>query len=89
MPKVARQRAGLELLRMQHGKNPIDWKPGIGAGAIEIRVKAENEYRIFTVAKFEYAIYVLHVFVKKSKKTPQGCVEIAKRRYNELKERLR
>ena len=53
----------------------------VGSGVIEIRLTVENEYRIFTVAKFEKAIYVLYVFLKKSRKTPQGDLEIARKRY--------
>ncbi len=88
---MTRHQAGIELKLMQDGHQPSDWKSmtGVGSGVMEIRIKAGNEYRIFTVAKFEEAIYVLHVFVKKSKKPPQAHIDIAKKRYNELKERRR
>jgi phage-related protein len=36
------------------------------------------------VAKFVEAIYVLHVFRKKTQKTAAGDVELASRRYREL-----
>jgi hypothetical protein len=39
-----------------------------GAGVQEIRVRTELEHRVFSVAKFEEAIYMLHAFEKKSRK---------------------
>ena len=40
------------------------------------------------VAKFEEAVYVLHLFQKKTDKTSQGDKDVAKRRYGAvLKER--
>ena len=66
-----------------------DWKPipVVGAGVIEIRVHAEGEYRMFYVAKFEDAIYVLHVFAKKTQKTSSLDIELGRKRYRELLER--
>ena len=87
-PKEVRHEVGVELRLIQNGENPRNWKPmsGVGSGAIEICVKAGKEYRVFTVAKFEEAIYVLHVFVKKSRQTPPGHIDIAKKRFKQLKE---
>ena len=59
----------------------------VGSGVVEIRVHAEGEYRVFYVAKFEDAIYVLHVFAKKSQKTSSLEIELGKRRYREFLER--
>jgi phage-related protein len=42
---------------------------------------------MFYVAKFEDAVYVLHVFVKKTRKTSSLDIELGKRRYRELLER--
>jgi len=36
------------------------------------------------VAKFEEAVYVLHVFEKRSQKTAKGDVQLAKGRYADL-----
>ena len=61
----------------------------VGPGVSEIRIHTETEHRVFVVTKFEEAIYVLHAFSKKSRKTPQREINLAKRRYQELvKERL-
>jgi phage-related protein len=61
--------------------------PIIGSGTVEIRVHTEVESRVFYVAKFEEAIYVLHVFVKKRKKTSPLDIELGKKRYQDLKRR--
>ncbi len=88
-PQAARREIGYQLSLIQAGCPAIDWKPIplVGAGVIEIRVHAEGEYRVFYVAKFEDAVYVLHVFAKKTRKTSSLDVELAKKRYRELLER--
>lgn len=85
-PKEARYQAGSELLRVQEGKKPTDWKPmhSIGAGAIEIRIHMPYEYRIIYVAKFQEAIYVLHCFAKKTQKTAIKEIENARSAYAEM-----
>ena len=82
----ARSEAGHQLGRVQLGKQPEDWKsmPSIGIGVNEIRVHAENEYRVIYMAKFSEAIYVLHAFSKKTRQTSKRDIELAKQRYREL-----
>ena len=81
-----RYHTGRELRRVQLGEMPTDWKPmiAIGPGVAEIRIHAENEYRIIYIAKFEEAIYVLHSFSKKSQQTPKRDIDLAVKRYREL-----
>jgi phage-related protein len=88
-PEAARREIGYQLSLIQAGRSAIDWKPIplVGSGVIEIRVHAEGEYRIFYVAKFEDAVYVLHVFAKKTRKASALDVELGKKRYRELLER--
>ena len=88
-PRAARREVGYQLSLIQAGRSAIDWKPIplVGAGVIEIRVHAEGEYRVFYVAKFGDAVYVLHVFAKKTRKTSSLDVELGKKRYRELLER--
>jgi phage-related protein len=71
---------------IQAGRSAGDWKPipVVGTGVIEIRVHADSEYRVFYVAKFEDAVYVLHVFAKKTRKAPSFDIEPGKKRYREL-----
>jgi phage-related protein len=85
-PKDARQRAGFELHQVQQGRSPSDWRPMklVGPGVIEVRVHTENEYRIFYVARFEEAVYVLHAFEKKTQKTPKREIELGRARWAQL-----
>jgi len=85
-PPEARRAAGYQLLRVQQGMEPIDWKPMtiIGNGVREIRVRAETEHRVCYVARFAEAIYVLHAFEKRTQKTRARDVELARTRYREL-----
>lgn len=87
LPDEARETAGHQLFKVQQGKEPDDWKPmpSVGGGVQEIRVWDENgSYRVLYVAKFEEAVYVLHVFEKRSQKTPTIDIQLAKSRYREL-----
>ena len=88
-PQAARREIGYQLSLIQAGRSAVDWKPIplVGAGVIEIRVRAEGEYRVFYVAKFEDAVYVLHVFAKRTRKASSLDVELGKKRYRELLER--
>jgi phage-related protein len=90
-PVGARRRAGYELLSVQKGEDPSDWKPmhGIGSGVKEIRIHVENEYRVIYVAKFESAIHVLHAFVKKTQQTAKKDIDIAKMRYQKVLKQYR
>ena len=82
-PEAARRKAGHELNRVQHGREPEDWKPmpSVGAGVNEIRVHAGGEHRVLYVAKFEEAVYVLHAFRKKTRKTPKPALVLTSQRY--------
>ncbi len=81
--KVVRQRVGYELEMVQHGLEPSDWKPmpSVGQGVSEIRIHLEGEHRVLYVAKFRRAIYVLHVFRKKTRKTSKSDLGIAAARF--------
>jgi phage-related protein len=85
-PEDARALIGQELRAVQKGTMPSDFKPmpTVGAGVYEIRVRAGNQYRVIYVAKFAEAVYVLHTFVKKTQKTAQPDLDIAKNRYTAL-----
>jgi phage-related protein len=85
-PAEARHEAGYQLYRVQEGLEPADWKalPALGAGIIEIRIHADNEYRVVYVAKFVEAIYVLHAFEKKTRQLSDHDASIAKKRFREL-----
>lgn len=85
----ARQTAGFELYFVQQGLQPSDWKPmkSIGPGAIEIRIHRDGEWRVIYVARFEKAVYVLHAFEKKTMKTRQADIDLAQKRYQDIRAR--
>lgn len=66
-PDDALRRAGFELRALQQGESPSDFKPmrTVGKGVEEIRIHVEGAYRVFYIARFEEAVYVLHAFQKK------------------------
>jgi len=88
-PREARRKAGLELRAVQRGQEPTDFKPipTVGPGVYEIRIHAQDAYRVFYVAKFEEAIYVLHTFQKKTQKTAKHDIEIGQQRYRTAQRR--
>ena len=86
-PKDARQNAGRQLLKVQKGSLPDDFKPmsDIGKGVEEIRVWAESgTFRVIYVAKIADAVYVLHAFQKKTHKTSKQDKDVAKLRFKQL-----
>ena len=85
-PKEARRKAGFQLRAIQRGQKATDFKPMpiIGKGVEEIRIWTGEAYRIFYVARFEEAVYVLHAFQKKSQKTSKRDIELGKKRYQQM-----
>ena len=85
-PEEARRAAGYELGRVQQGLLPTDWKPmsTVGPGVIEIRIHTGVEHRVFYVAKFDEAAYVLHAFAKRTRQTPQPEIALARKRLADL-----
>jgi phage-related protein len=83
--KPVRQQVGYELELVQHDMEPSDWKPmsTVGLGVNEIRIHVEGEHRLFYIAKLRHAIYVLHVFRKKARKTTKADIELARARFQE------
>lgn len=87
-PERAREDAGYQLGFIQQGFDPADWKPmrSIGTGVREIRIHAGGEYRVIYTAKFRDVIYVLHAFQKKTQRAPKRDIEIARKRYSEIRQ---
>jgi len=87
LPETVQETTGFQLFKVQQGKEPDDWKPmpAVGPGVQEIRVRDERgAFRLFYVAKFEEAVYVLHVFEKRAQKTARADLELGKSRYADL-----
>ncbi len=77
-PQEARRKAGFQLRAVQQGQTPTDFKamPIVGKGVEEIRIRTDEAYRVFYVARFEEAVYVLHAFKKTTQKTSKQDIEI-------------
>jgi len=82
----ARHEAGVQLGLVQAGEDPSDWKPmpSVGLGVGEIRVRVGGAFRLIYMAKFAEAVYVLHAFQKKSRKTARADIELARLRFRRL-----
>jgi len=90
-PTGARRQVGYQLDRLQQGRDPDDWKPMqiVGDGAREIRVRdSSGAFRAIYVARLAGTIYVVHCFQKKTAKTSRNDIELARRRYNDLRKEI-
>ncbi len=91
-PQDSRREAGHQIDRVQNGLEPDDWKPmpTVGQGVQEIRIRdASGAFRVFYVAKFAAAVYVLHCFQKKTQKTSKADLELATKRYRDVLKELK
>jgi len=77
---------GFQLRRVQDGLEPTDWKPMtmVGPGVREIRIHSATEHRVLYLAKFAEAVYVLHGFEKRTRKTASRDISVARERYTAL-----
>lgn len=83
-PEGARRQSGYQLRRVQEGLEPADWKPmpTIGPGVREIRVQdGVSAWRIIYLCERPEGIYVLHAFQKKTQKTSQRDIQLARERF--------
>ena len=86
-PRDARQDAGRQIDKVQHGKQPDDFKPmpSIGKGVEEIRVSDDKGiFRVIYTARMTDAVFVLHAFQKKTQTTSRRDLDIAKARFAQL-----
>jgi phage-related protein len=86
-PLDARQEAGYQLDKVQHGLDPSDWKPmkPVGDGVKEIRIRDESgAFRVIYLAKLAEAVYVLHCCQKKTEQTSPKDIELARKRFKDL-----
>ena len=70
LPRPVKISFGYRLRRVQQGKTPEDTKPlsQFGTGVFELRESHDrNACRLMYVVRLKKAVYVLHVFMKKSK----------------------
>ena len=81
-PDDVRKIAGFQLWRVQCGLEPNDWRPmgGVGPGVQEIRIHTRAEHRVLYIAKLAQAVYVLHAFAKRTRRTAKGDIDLARQR---------
>ena len=70
----AKRAAGYQLGRVQ---KPMT---AVGPGVDEIRIHTGLEHRVFYVAKYEDAVYVIHAFEKRTARTREADIALARRR---------
>ncbi len=86
-PLNARREVGYQIDRVQNGLEPSDWKPmnSVGQGVKEIRIRdADGAFRVIYLAKLADAVHVLHCFQKKTEKTTEADIELARKRFRAL-----
>lgn len=86
-PDMARRNAGQQLQYVQSGRQPKDFKPmpSIGAGVEELRIRDEHgAFRVVYMARRVEAVYVLHVFQKKTQQTSKADIDLARQRFQAL-----
>lgn len=87
-PDKAKQRimTALTVIRANLDLSPKEFKymPTVGIGCYELRLKIDKQYRVFYIAKFHEAVYVLHAFVKKTQQTAKSDIELGATRYKAL-----
>lgn len=83
-PVDARKAAGWGIFQLEKGFEPDHWRPmpSVGSGVREIKVKvATGQYRVFYVASFKSAVYVLHAFKKTTQQTAKSDIALGKTRF--------
>lgn len=85
-PAVARAKIGHELFQVQRGLMPSDWRSmaSVGSGVVELRIHTAVEFRVLYVVHFQEAVYVLHAFEKRSRRTRQLDLVLARKRMRDL-----
>jgi phage-related protein len=78
---------GLTSRMIEHGPNlGLPHTDSFGSGLFELRLKgAEGIARVYFCMMVEKKIVMLHSFIKKTQKTPDKELKIAKSRMKELK----
>ena len=88
-PDDVKYKIGKAIFFLQRGETllmPISKAmPSVGKGVSELRIKGtDGIYRVFYLLKSQDGILVFHAFMKKTQKTPQLEIELAKVRLREL-----
>jgi len=87
-PVSSRRAAGYQLDRVQRGLEPDDWKPmtPVGAGVRELRIRDRaGAFRVIYLATLPDRVVVLHAFQKKTQRTAKSDLELAAKRFRDLR----
>jgi phage-related protein len=89
-PADVRANLGADLRRVQNGERPLDSKPMAPAlpGVFELRDDDKEAWYRVLYAQQGGVVHVLHCFKKKTRRTPSGDIETARKRLSALKQRL-
>lgn len=86
-PTAVKDDMGHQLFLVQCGFEADDWKPmpSVGTGVKEIRMKdVSGIYRTIYLADQPEAVYVLHCFQKKTQRTAQRDIYLARQRLQDI-----
>lgn len=88
-PKEVRNELGHAVFDIQKGAKlqmPLSKAmTSIGSGVEELRIADRSgQYRVFYISKIAEYILIFHAFVKKTQRTPNREIEIAKKRLKEM-----
>ena len=86
LPEPAQNKLGHLLERVQSGETPHGSKSmrSVGNGVMELRAQVAGAFRLICIMRLAEAIYVLHVFQKKSEKTSMLDLQLARVRYQAI-----
>lgn len=94
LPQGVRREFGHALWLIQQGATPANASPfegSHGGNIMKLTERYETDtYRAVYAAKFEHAVFVLHVFMKKSThgiSTPRRVIEVVQKRYRDASAR--
>jgi phage-related protein len=89
LPEEVKDEVGFALYQVQRGLTPRSAKALKGFGGASVLDFRTDTYRAVYTVQFVDAVYVLHVFQKKSKRgaeTPQSEIELIRNRLKSAKE---
>lgn len=87
-PEAAKQRAAYEIDRVLSNRDPENWEPfsNVGQGVKGIRVQVNGHFRVLYIDKVNNKVHILHAYEKKSQKTRQMDIDLAKPRLKSVLE---
>ena len=88
-PEEVRREFGKAIFDLQKGKTLamplLRQMPTVAAGVEELRVKdRRGAYRAFYYARLANAVLIFHAFEKKTARTPQRDITLARKRLKEM-----